>query len=131
MPSEDRPANRRSETASFGESAARKHLESIGYLTLATNYRTRFGEIDIVALHGSQFVFVEVKTRRSRAYGFPEESITAAKAGRLATAAQTYLARERRRGAEWRIDVVVIELGRTGAIERLEVIRDAVADPRR
>jgi putative endonuclease len=121
----------RSETASFGESAARKHLESAGYRTLATNYRTRFGEIDIVAAEGGQTVFVEVKTRRSRSYGFPEESITAAKAGRLAAAAQTYLAKEGRRGADWRIDVVVIELGRTGAVERLEVIKNAVADPRR
>jgi putative endonuclease len=103
----------------------------MGYRTVATNYRTRFGEIDIIARHGSQVVFVEVKTRRSRAYGFPEESITAAKAGRLAAAAQIYLAREGIRGADWRIDVVVIELGRNGAVDRLEVIENAVADPRR
>ena len=123
--------DRRAETARLGESEARKRLESMGYRTVVTNYRTRLGEIDIIARHGSQLVFVEVKTRRTRAFGFPEESITAAKAGRLAAAAQTYLAREGLRGADWRIDVVAIELGRDGQIERLEVIQNAVGDPRR
>lgn len=103
----------------------------MGYRTLATNFHTRFGEIDIIASHGSQLVFVEVKTRRSRSYGFPEESITAAKAGRLAAAAQVYMAKVGRREADWRIDVVLIEVGRDDAIERLEVIENAVADPRR
>ncbi|MBI2965275.1 MAG: YraN family protein, partial [Chloroflexi bacterium] len=80
---------------------------------------------------GDQIVFVEVKTRRSRAYGFPEESITAAKASRLSAAAQIYLAKIGRRDADWRIDVVLIEAGRGDTIERLEVIQNAVADPRR
>jgi putative endonuclease len=123
--------SRRSETGRAGEREARERLESIGYQTLATNYRTRSGEIDIVALHRGQAVFVEVKTRRSRTYGLPEEAITGAKARRLAAAAQSYLAREGRRGAEWRIDVVVVELGPQGKVERLEVIENAVGDPRR
>lgn len=122
---------RRAETGRLGEAAARKRLESLGYQVVATNYHTRFGEIDIIATHGGQVVFIEVKTRRSRAFGYPEESITATKAGRLSAAAQTYLAKTGRRGADWRIDVVVIELGRDDAIERLEVIQNAVGDPRR
>ena len=123
--------SRRSETARLGESEARKRLESMGYQTVATNYRTRFGEIDIIARDRAETVFVEVKTRRSRAYGFPEEAITASKARKLVAAAQIYLATQGKRGADWRIDVVVIELGRGGEIERLEVIRNAVAEPGR
>jgi putative endonuclease len=121
----------RSEAGRIGELEAREHLQSLGYRLLAANYRTRFGEIDIVAHHRSQTVFVEVKTRRSRAYGLPEEAITGAKARRMAAAAQAYLAREGQRSADWRIDVVVVELGPADEVKRLEVIENAVGDPRR
>lgn len=122
---------RRAETGRLGESEARARLEAMGYRTIATNYRTRFGEIDIIARQGAQTVFIEVKTRRGRAYGYPEEAITAAKARRMAAAAQAYLAREGLRGADWRLDVAVVELGSGGEVERFEVIENAVADPRR
>jgi putative endonuclease len=121
----------RSEAGRIGELEAREHLQSLGYLILAANYRTRFGEIDIVARKDRQNVFVEVKTRRNRAFGLPEEAITAAKARRMAAAAHAYLAREGQRGADWRIDVVVVELGPGDEVKRLEVIENAVGDPRR
>ena len=56
-----------------------------------TNYRSRWGEVDIIAQLGEEMVFVEVKTRRAAAFGAPEESVTAAKFQRLIATAQDYL----------------------------------------
>ena len=84
------------------------------------------GEIDIVAEHSGDLVFVEVKARRSGAFGKPEESVTEAKKARLAAAGQTYMAARGLEHSDWRIDLVAVELDRTGRAERVEVIRDAV-----
>ncbi len=111
-----------------GEIAARRELQRLGYVILEANFRTRDGEVDLVAREGGQFVFVEVKTRRGRTYGLPEESVTEVKQDRLATVARTYLDRQGSGDADWRIDVVAVEHGPDGGISRLEVLRDAVAE---
>ena len=74
-----------------GEAVARRALERLGYEILETNFRTRDGEIDLVAREAGQYVFVEVKTRRDRSYGPPEESITEIKQTRLVSVAQAFL----------------------------------------
>ena len=63
-------------TGRAGEAAAAAHLRRSGYKIVARNYRVREGEIDIVAEHSGDLVFVEVKARRSGAFGKPEESLT-------------------------------------------------------
>ena len=70
---------------------ARRHLESRGYVVIETNYRTRFGEIDLVTEHGGKLVFVEVRTTSTRSFGSPEESITRKKREHLIHAARHYL----------------------------------------
>ena len=50
----------------WGEEHARRYLEGKGYTVSATNYRSRWGEVDIVAQQGELLIFVEVKTRRGR-----------------------------------------------------------------
>jgi len=115
-------------TARAGETAARLHLHNLGYRVLATNFRTREGEIDIVARHDDAFVFVEVKTRRGRTYGLPEEAITPAKTAHLIAAARTYLEQAGQPDAEWRIDVVAVELGPDGRPARVELHRGAVSE---
>jgi hypothetical protein len=62
-----------------GESEAVAALEGAGFRILARNYRSPFGEVDIVAEEGNVLVFVEVKTRSSLGYGLPRDAITAAK----------------------------------------------------
>ena len=62
-----------------------------------------------MARDGETVVFVEVRTRRSRSYGAPEESITAAKARRLIATAETYLQEHDLGGDPWRIDLVAVE----------------------
>lgn len=75
------------------EELAARHLEQRGLVIVARNVRNRFGEIDIVARDGAVLVFVEVRLRRSGAYGGAAGSITAAKRARLVKAAEGYLAR--------------------------------------
>ncbi len=101
------------EVGRIGERIALHHLGGKGYRIVDANYQCRWGEVDLIARDGSVWVFVEVRTRRSAAYGSPEESVTPAKARRLTLTAQDFL---RQRAAacanlEWRIDLVAIRLG--------------------
>lgn len=59
----------------WGEKIARYYYEQKGYQTVAQNWRCRYGEIDLIAKKNGQYTFVEVKTRKSDNYGWPEESV--------------------------------------------------------
>lgn len=102
------------QVGNIGERLARSHLEAKGYHIVDANYRCRWGEIDLIARYGPVWVFVEVRTRRSDAYGTPEESITEVKANRLALTAQDYLRGQAAETSEaqWRIDLIAIRMGR-------------------
>ena len=118
-------ANERIVLGARGEAAARAYLQRRGYTIEAVNYRCRWGEIDIVASHGGALVFVEVRTRRSAAFGTPQESVTARKRERLVLAAQHYL---QEHGVEphWRIDLVAVEADGRGAVRRIQHVENAV-----
>lgn len=75
------------------EALAAAHLARQGLAIVERNFRTRFGEIDIIAREGNVLVFVEVRLRGTAAYGGAIESITARKRARLVAAANGYLAR--------------------------------------
>jgi putative endonuclease len=90
---------------------------------LERGFRSRLGEIDIVAQEGATIVFVEVKTRRARAFGLPEESVTALKQRRLIRMAGAWLSARGMHGRDCRFDVVAIEEGPSGAVIRH--LRDA------
>lgn len=79
----------------YGERVAVRHLEDAGYAVLARNWRTRAGELDVVATRDGVVVFVEVKTRRSEAFGPPSLAVTPVKASRLRTVAQEWLTASR------------------------------------
>ena len=111
-------------TGRAGEAAAAVLLRRSGYKIIERNFRVREGEIDIVAEHSGDLVFVEVKARRSGAFGKPEESLTEAKKARLVAAAQAYMAGKGLEHSDWRIDLVAVELDRTGRAKRVDVIRD-------
>lgn len=100
----------RSKLGAQGERIAGAHLEALGLVIETRNYRTRFGEIDLIARDGEETVFVEVRTKRSAAYGTPEESLTPRKQARLVRTAQQYLAQHGRIGSSWRVDLVAITL---------------------
>lgn len=117
---------RRKSLGFLGEEIAEDFLTERGYKILERNYRCREGEIDIVAEKGKEVVFVEVRTRRGKEYGIPEETITERKKEKLKAAALHYLATHPQLPSSWRIDVIAIELGKKGEILRVELIESAV-----
>lgn len=104
---------------------AAEHLTANGYDIVERNWRCQRGEVDIVAWAGSQLVFAEVKTRRGRAMGSPEEGLTRQKAQKLIELATIYVA-ELGREVDWRIDLVAVELDASGRLLRCEHIPNAV-----
>jgi putative endonuclease len=108
-----------------GEELAARYLADRGYEILARNWRCEVGELDLVALDESCLTFVEVRTRRGRALGSPEESITAAKQARLASLAEAYV-QARDWPGDWRIDVVAIEMDIRGRLLRVDHYENAV-----
>lgn len=108
----------------WGESVAATHLEAKGYEIKARNWRCLRGEIDLVAQAGRILVFVEVKTRRSRQFGSPEEGVTPAKLRKLLEVAQHYLLAHDLAEVEWRIDLVAVELDAAGKLLRCEHIEN-------
>ncbi len=74
-----------------GERLAARYLQQQGYTIVTSNYRGRFGEIDIIASDGTYIAFVEVKTRREGALYAPREAVTAAKQRRIAATAAQFL----------------------------------------
>ena len=93
-----------------GETRACLALEARGYRILQRRYRTRFGELDIVARHDQTVVFVEVKTRRGRNFGDPASAVTTEKQRRLVAMATDYLARHGLTRAPARFDVVAVTM---------------------
>ena len=110
----------------WGEGHARRYLEAKGYTVAATNYRCRWGEVDIVARHGEELVFIEVRTRRGAAFGTPEESVTPAKSRRLIATAQDYLESNGLEQSQWRIDLVSIKLDASGKLLEINHLEHAV-----
>ena len=108
-----------------GEELAAQQLAAKGYQILARNWRCETGELDLVAREGECLVLVEVRTRRGRSMGSPEESITAAKQARLISLGEAYVQENDWRG-DWRIDVVAIEMGRQGRVLRIDHYENAV-----
>jgi putative endonuclease len=95
-----------------GERAAAAWLRRAGYTVLARNWRHReLGELDIVARHGDEIVFVEVRARRGtleQAMSAALESITERKRARLIALAQAYLDAHDLAGVRWRVDVAAV-----------------------
>lgn len=107
-----------------GETRACRVLEARGYRVLARRYRTRLGEIDVVARHEGAIVFIEVKTRRDGRFGDPAAAVTPQKQQRVAAMATDYLARHRLGRCPVRFDVVSVACGE-GREPVVTVIRDA------
>ena len=108
-----------------GEELARLFLEQRGYRILSSNYRCQWGEVDIIAQDRDTLVFVEVKLRRSRAFGVAEEAVSRAKAQKLIRCAEQYTS-EQNLNVPWRIDLVAIQLEGGNAAPRTTLIQNAV-----
>lgn len=92
-----------------GETLACQELERLGYAVLERRYRTRAGEIDIIASDAGTTVFVEVKTRLDLSFGDPAEAVTPHKQQRVVAMATDYVARHELDNAPCRFDVVTVD----------------------
>lgn len=115
----------RAELGRWGEDAAARELKRRKYRILGRNVRVGRGELDIVATHRNETVFVEVKTRRDQAFGGARAALTHAKSRRLERLAQAYLRQHPDRAGPYRIDVVAIDVDPAGDYT-VDVIPNAV-----
>ena len=104
----------------WGEDAATLFLKNHGYKIIQRNYRTRRGEIDIIAVDGETTVFIEVKSRKSRNYGAPYEAVTQRKQQQILRVAQQYLVKNGGLDQSIRFDVVSVESGDKFSVEHIE-----------
>lgn len=99
-----------------GELKAADYLKQKGYKILETNFKTRIGEIDIIALDGEYIVFVEVKTRAGDEYGAPSEAVDRRKREKYGKVATEYLVKSKNTDVPCRFDVIEIENGKINHI---------------
>lgn len=99
----------RQRLGSEGESLAVAYLERLGYRTLERNYRTRFGEIDIVADDEGTVVFVEVKTKTGSDFGDPVEEVTLQKQRQIISMGEFYSTYCLPPNTPCRFDVVAVD----------------------
>jgi putative endonuclease len=118
-------ANKRSarEQGDDAEGLAAEHFERCGYRVVARNYMTQAGEVDLVVEKGIALVFVEVRFRRSIAFGAPADTVTPSKQRRVVLAALDYVTRRGQMSRLIRFDVVSVRRTREGP--RLEHIEGA------
>ena len=107
MPRHQKEVNKR-QKGQYYEKQASQYLESQGYRILCHNFYSRFGEIDIIACHYEYIVFVEVKYRKNKQFGYPREAVTYNKQRHLRKAAQYYLLMQIGREMPCRFDVIEI-----------------------
>ena len=112
----------------LGEQLAAEHLERLGYEIVERNYRTRWGELDIVAYDGETLAFCEVKSRRvSGSAGTPFEAVPAVKRSRVRKMAGSWLIErtERPYAESLRFDAIGVTFDRSGRLVRIEHLEGA------
>ncbi len=112
-------------TGRRGEDWAARYLQRNGYRIVERNLRARIGEIDLIAQEGRTLCFVEVKTRSSTRFGWPEEAVTPGKRQKIIRLAQWYMRRHPAQpGTAIRFDVLSI-LSTEGDPGRIRLIKGA------
>lgn len=123
---DSRPKGSRQGLGRTGERLAAEQLVRSGYVILERNFRCPYGEIDLIAEHQLDLVFVEVKTRRGTAHGLPEEAVDRRKQQKILQVAAYYLSMQQASvEPSWRIDVVAVQLSPTGVLEAIRIYEHA------
>jgi len=105
----------------LGEDKAAEYLRSLGYTILCRNFRTRLGELDIVAEKNNIITFCEVKTRVGDAKGKPYEAVDQRKLSHLQKACQLYLLKNNIKSAKLSLQVISIELYNDLTIKQIQM----------
>ncbi len=109
----------------WGEKLAAEHVIHAGFDLVEQNARTPEGEIDLVVRSGSEVRFIEVKTRTSRKFGYPEEAVEGSKFMHMQAAAEYYLTEHPELDEDWHLDIIAI-LGKPGEAKiEINWIKDA------
>jgi putative endonuclease len=116
-------SRRNQKIGAWGEDVATEYLNEHGYAILARNYRTPFGEVDIVAEKEGLITFIEVKTRTSSSLGPPEISVTPRKQEHMLAAAEHYA--QEHELDHWQIDVLAVE-GKPGTQPAITHFENAI-----
>lgn len=109
----------------LGEAAARAHLERRGVRIITANFTCPAGEIDLVGRKRGTLIFVEVKTRRSAAFGPPHLAVHQRKQRQIVRAAEWYLAEQRLGDVACRFDVVAVTFSEDEGAPRIDWVQDA------
>ena len=104
------PGVRAQRSGRGGEEAAARYLSGLGYVILDRNFKTRFGEVDIVARDGVTTVYVEVKRRETPDHGSAADYVSPAKMRRVVSAARIYAAKHGLSESPTRFDVIAIDV---------------------
>lgn len=110
---------------SLGEKKALEYLKSLGYDILAVNFYSRRGEIDIIAEDKGVLSFIEVKTRTSKSFGAPEESVTFRKRERIVRTALYYLNARGWPRLSCRFDVLTVNIDPKTGDAKFNLTKDA------
>ncbi len=114
------------ESGRWAEEFVTAALEERGMEVVSRNFRSRFGEVDLITLDGGTLCFIEVRARRSSAFGSPGETISSPKARRIIAACNEYLQWTEIEWSHWRIDVAEVQLDRWGRPIAVEIIESAI-----
>jgi putative endonuclease len=122
------PTDLRQHLGRIGEDLALAHLERLGYALVARNYRTRYGELDLVVFDGTTLVFAEVKTRRANGGGRgPWEALHARKRRQVRRMAAAFLleSTDRPHSPDLRFDAIGVVIDAYGKLVRLDHLEAA------
>ncbi len=111
------------EVGKLGEDIARKHLQSKNYKIITSNFKTKFGEIDVIAIKDNVLVFVEVKLKIGDFFGSPEEMINPTKMFQVQNTAESFLQTNPKiaKSVEsYRIDAICIVLDQNKEVTRVD-----------
>ncbi|MDD5146217.1 MAG: YraN family protein [Candidatus Pacebacteria bacterium] len=114
---------------SKGEEAAVQYLKKKGYRILERNFKTKWGELDIVVQKDGKIIFVEVKTLRQKSDFAPEDQVNFKKKQQLIKMAQIYLSyKHLSLDIDYQIDIVAIEVDWAVEVVNVKHFKNAIAD---
>lgn len=110
-----------------GEYLAEQFLKKHGYKIIERNYRCCLGEIDLIARHQNDLVFIEVKTRNSFNFSYPVEAVNYAKQRKIIQVSLYYIKEKRLTGVNCRYDVIgiVLDKNKPKPVYDLQLIKGA------
>jgi putative endonuclease len=123
------PRDRKGAVGRSAEEAAARHLWWQGYRILERNYRTRAGEVDIIAQRGDTVAFVEVRSKKEGSEVAPKDTVTRSKERRIDAVASAYLKARRRTDVSIRYDIAEVWTDERGRPTRVEFLEGAFGDP--